>query len=72
MIGKDKIILLTGAAGFIGSYLLGFLNKQGYKNIIIADEFDEEDKWFILTPKNTWQKWKGKNCSTGWKKINQL
>lgn len=51
MIGKDKIILLTGAAGFIGSYLLGFLNKQGYKNIIIADEFDEEDKWFNFDTK---------------------
>jgi ADP-L-glycero-D-manno-heptose 6-epimerase len=44
--GKNKTILLTGAAGFIGSYLLGFLNKQGYKNIIIADDFSDEDKWF--------------------------
>jgi len=51
MIGKDKIILLTGAAGFIGSYLLGFLNKQGFENIIIADEFDEEDKWFNFDSK---------------------
>lgn len=51
MINKDKIILLTGAAGFIGSYLLGFLNKQGYKNIIIADEFEEEDKWFNFDSK---------------------
>ncbi len=39
-------ILLTGAAGFIGSYLLGFLNKQGYNNIIIVDDFSDEDKWF--------------------------
>lgn len=51
MIGKEKIIILTGAAGFIGSYLLGFLNKHGYKNIIIADEFDEEDKWFNFDSK---------------------
>ena len=43
---RDKSILLTGAAGFIGSYLLGFLNKKGYNNIIIADDFSEEDKWF--------------------------
>ena len=48
---KNKIILLTGAAGFIGSYLLGFLNKQGYANIIIVDEFDNEDKWFNFDDK---------------------
>jgi ADP-L-glycero-D-manno-heptose 6-epimerase len=39
-----KKILLTGAAGFIGSYLLGYLNQLGYKNIFIADEFDEGEK----------------------------
>lgn len=38
-------ILLTGAAGFIGSYLLGFLNQQGFNNIIIVDDFSREDKW---------------------------
>jgi len=48
---KNKTILLTGAAGFIGSYLLGFLNKQGYANIIIVDEFDNEDKWFNFDDK---------------------
>lgn len=42
---KDqKTILLTGAAGFIGSYLLGYLNRQGYQRIILADDFSEEDK----------------------------
>lgn len=39
-------ILLTGAAGFIGSYLLGYLNSKGYEDIIIADDFSDEDKWF--------------------------
>ncbi|MGB3008139.1 MAG: NAD-dependent epimerase/dehydratase family protein, partial [Chitinophagaceae bacterium] len=47
----NKTILLTGAAGFIGSYLLGYLNKQGYSNIIIADDFSEEDKWFNFDSK---------------------
>lgn len=41
---KKETILLTGAAGFIGSYMLGYLNKQGYANIIITDEFNEADK----------------------------
>lgn len=44
MISKDSSILLTGAAGFIGSYLLGFLNRQGYTHIIIADDFSEKEK----------------------------
>jgi len=41
---KEKRILLTGAAGFIGSYLLGYLNSEGYNDIIIADDFTEEEK----------------------------
>jgi ADP-L-glycero-D-manno-heptose 6-epimerase len=49
---KNATILLTGAAGFIGSYLLGFLNKKGYKNIIIADDFSDEDKWFNFDVKD--------------------
>ncbi len=49
---KEKSILLTGAAGFIGSYLLGYLNKQGYRNIIIADDFSDEDKWFNFDEKD--------------------
>lgn len=43
---KNSFILLTGAAGFIGSYMLGYLNKQGYNKIIIVDDFSDEDKWF--------------------------
>ena len=49
--GKKSTILLTGAAGFIGSYLLGYLNKKGYANIIIVDDFSEEDKWFNFDSK---------------------
>ena len=51
MMSKEKIILLTGAAGFIGSYLLGYLNKKGYTDIIIADDFSDEDKWFNFNSK---------------------
>ena len=48
---KDKKILLTGAAGFIGSYLLGYLNQKGYTNIVIVDDFSDEDKWFNFDSK---------------------
>ncbi|MFZ9387107.1 MAG: ADP-glyceromanno-heptose 6-epimerase [Chitinophagaceae bacterium] len=37
-------ILLTGAAGFIGSYLLGYLNKRGHTNIILSDDFSDPEK----------------------------
>lgn len=47
----NKTILLTGAAGFIGSYLLGYLNEKGFTKIIIADDFSEEDKWFNFDSK---------------------
>ena len=41
---QKSTILLTGAAGFIGSYMVGYLNQKGYENLILADEFDEEEK----------------------------
>ena len=44
MINKDATIVVTGAAGFIGSCLTGYLNQQGYKNLVIVDEFNREDK----------------------------
>ena len=36
---RNSVILVTGAAGFIGSCLVGYLNRKGYHNIIIVDEF---------------------------------
>jgi ADP-L-glycero-D-manno-heptose 6-epimerase len=45
-------ILLTGAAGFIGSYLLGYLNGKGSQDIVIVDDFEDEDKWFNTEGKN--------------------
>jgi ADP-L-glycero-D-manno-heptose 6-epimerase len=41
---KNSIILVTGAAGFIGSYMVGYLNEQGYNNLIIVDDFSEAEK----------------------------
>lgn len=38
------MIVLTGAAGFIGSYLTSFLNQKGIKNLILVDDFSVEVK----------------------------
>lgn len=41
---RNSVILVTGAAGFIGSCMVGYLNRKGYHNIIIVDEFRKEEK----------------------------
>ena len=41
---RNSVILVTGAAGFIGSCMVGYLNRKGYHNIIIVDEFDDDNK----------------------------
>ena len=41
---QSKKILLTGAAGFIGSYFLGFLCKKGFRDVIIVDDFSDVSK----------------------------
>ena len=38
------MILVTGAAGFIGSCLAGKLNNRGIRDIIIADDFSRPDR----------------------------
>jgi ADP-L-glycero-D-manno-heptose 6-epimerase len=41
---QSSTIVVTGAAGFIGSCLTGFLNQKGYNNLILVDEFSRIDK----------------------------
>ncbi|HEY2721246.1 MAG TPA: ADP-glyceromanno-heptose 6-epimerase [Chitinophagaceae bacterium] len=41
---RNAVIIVTGAAGFIGSCLVGYLNRKGYNNIIIVDDFTKEEK----------------------------
>lgn len=48
---KQACIIVTGAAGFIGSCLVGFLNEKGYENLILVDEFDDEEKELNLLHK---------------------
>ncbi|MDB5193961.1 MAG: rfaD [Segetibacter sp.] len=37
-------IIVTGAAGFIGSCVVQYLNEQGYENLILVDDFGVEEK----------------------------
>ncbi|MFT5858035.1 MAG: ADP-L-glycero-D-manno-heptose 6-epimerase [Flavobacteriaceae bacterium] len=39
-----KTIVVTGAAGFIGSCLVSRLNKSGFTNIIVVDDFSKTEK----------------------------
>jgi ADP-L-glycero-D-manno-heptose 6-epimerase len=48
---KDSLIVVTGAAGFIGSCMVSYLNQQGYKNLILVDEFSEPAKDLNLKDK---------------------
>jgi len=44
VIGGKAYIVVTGAAGFIGSCLVELLNQRGYKDLILVDEFNRADK----------------------------
>lgn len=39
------MIVVTGAAGFIGSCLVHELNSRGISDIILVDQFESSDKW---------------------------
>jgi ADP-L-glycero-D-manno-heptose 6-epimerase len=49
---KQEIIVVTGAAGFIGSCMVGFLNRMNFKRLILVDEFDSEEKDLNLKDKD--------------------
>lgn len=38
------MIVVTGAAGFIGSCMLSKLNREGFDNVIIVDDFSKQEK----------------------------
>jgi ADP-L-glycero-D-manno-heptose 6-epimerase len=44
MAESSSYIIVTGAAGFIGSCMAAYLNEQGYRNLVLADAFEVEAK----------------------------
>ncbi len=47
----QSFIVVTGSAGFIGSCMVSYLNQQGFENLILVDEFDDEEKELNLLHK---------------------
>lgn len=48
---RDCTIVITGAAGFIGSCLVGYLNEKGFTNLILVDDFSRDEKNLNLAGK---------------------
>jgi ADP-L-glycero-D-manno-heptose 6-epimerase len=48
---KDKLIIVTGAAGFIGSCCVRFLNDRGFTNLLLVDDIKKTEKWKNLLNK---------------------
>lgn len=47
----DKLIVITGAAGFIGSCMARFLNDQGMRRLVLVDDVGRSDRWKNLLGK---------------------
>lgn len=48
---NDKLIVITGAAGFIGSCCVKFLNDQGITHLLLVDDIKKTEKWKNLLNK---------------------
>lgn len=47
---KSGLIVVTGAAGLIGSALAWALNRRGQENLLLVDQLDTSEKWRHLPP----------------------
>jgi ADP-L-glycero-D-manno-heptose 6-epimerase len=59
------MILITGAAGFIGSAFIWKLNAGGIKEIIAVDKFHNEEKWKNLR-KGDFYDWVDRDALFDW------
>ena len=50
------MIVVTGGAGFIGSCLIGKLNREGFEDIVAVDDFSDEKKLPNLSNKSLTEK----------------
>jgi ADP-L-glycero-D-manno-heptose 6-epimerase len=57
------MIIVTGAAGFIGSCLVGKLNQEGFYDIVVVDDFSKHEKDHNLKGKRFSQKVERSNFS---------
>ena len=48
------MIVVTGAAGFIGSVMAGRLNTERYKDLVLVDDFSSDD-WTVPLYRLMWQ-----------------
>ena len=48
---NDKLIVITGAAGFIGSCTVKYLNDLGLVNLLLVDDIKKTEKWKNLLNK---------------------
>ena len=63
------MIIVTGAAGFIGSVMAGRLNRDGFNDLVLVDDFSREDKkanfmekeYTALVGREEFIPWLGKN-----------
>ncbi len=50
-VAQHNLVVVTGAAGFIGSALVSRLNQVGITNIVAVDDFSRNDKFKNLEGK---------------------
>lgn len=50
------MIIVTGAAGFIGSVIVTRLNEQGFENLVLVDDFNRPEKTLNYTNKSFFTK----------------